>query len=686
MNIIKKIDKIKSSVPVVNTLLRGIAKKNVRKLRPIKLSDKEFLDIMGYKKLDEIGKKNLSPFFFDINDKNKIIEMIKEENPSKIKETIKDADEICNWTFNLLGSGKVKLNKLDWHCDFKSNYQWDSSEYYTPSWKYLDYMNNDIYADVKVPWELSRFQHLVTLGKAYWYTNNEKYVNEFVNQINNWIENNPIEFGVNWVCTMDVAIRAVNWIWGYYFFQNSSKLTPEFKTNLFKSLFLHGRHIINNLEWESRNNHYLSNIVGLVYLGILFNNTNEGKIWFKKGFSGLIEEMNFQIYPDGVNFESSISYQRLDLELFASSTLLCLINGYKFPESYLNRLKNMIEFVVHYSKPDGSSPQIGDADDGRLHILSDFSKWNKLDHRYLISIGAYLFDKSDFMNYYPCFNEESFWMLGGKLKYESRVSKNVNSRSFPDGGYYIMRNRDLYLIFDGSTPKDKSPKVHRHNSALNFELFANGKNFIVDPGSYIYTADKNMRNLFRSTHYHNVIRVDEKDQNNYNEDEIFEMGTDAKVKVNKWEVNDNYDFIDAEHYGYMRLVKQVLHRRQIYFDKNEKYWQIKDILEGEGYHNFELYFHLAQMEIQFYKNSQYIITSNSKDGKNIIIIPMDTENLSVELEDGWISESYGEKYKSPVLKYSKYTKVPTDFTTLIYSYINPSELNHFLKKLDLKLD
>jgi hypothetical protein len=48
--------------------------------------------------------------------------------------------------------------------------------------------------DVKVPWELSRFQHLIILGQAYVLTNNEKYSTEFINQINDWIENNPIGF------------------------------------------------------------------------------------------------------------------------------------------------------------------------------------------------------------------------------------------------------------------------------------------------------------------------------------------------------------------------------------------------------------------------------------------------------------------------------------------------------------
>jgi hypothetical protein len=241
----------------------------------------------------------------------------------------------------------------------------------------------------------------------------EKYAREFVNQISDWIDANPVELGVNWSCTMDVAIRAVNWIWGYNFFCNSPSLTNEFKLKLFKSLYLHGRHIVNNLEFgQIRGNHYLSDIAGLVYLGIFFHETKEGKKWLKKGLSALEEEMKFQVYPDGVGFECSISYHRLVAELFISTTLLCRKNGITFPEWYMTRLERMIEFVMYYTKPDGTAPQIGDNDDGRLHILSNYGNWNRLDHRYLLSVGAVLFKRSDFKEAAGECQEEAFWLVG----------------------------------------------------------------------------------------------------------------------------------------------------------------------------------------------------------------------------------------------------------------------------------
>ena len=79
----------------------------------------------------------------------------------------------------------------------------------------------------------------------------------------------------------------------------------------------------------------------------------------------------------------------------------------------MTRLERMIEFAMYYTKPDGTAPQIGDNDDGRLHILSNYGNWNRLDHRYLLSIGAVMFKRRDFKEAGAGeFHEEAFWLVG----------------------------------------------------------------------------------------------------------------------------------------------------------------------------------------------------------------------------------------------------------------------------------
>ena len=397
-----------------------IAGKGVRYLRRLKakraakaISKVELSNCMN-------GGMDSHDLLFSFRMRQKPLFFLDEINPNLLKEilphreeVIKDANEICNHYFDLLGSGKrnvdIQPGKIDWHRDFKSGERWNPQVFYTDT---VIVKGNG--SDIKVPWELSRFQHLPTLGKAYWLVSNEKYAREFVDEIDDWIESNTPMYGVNWTSTMDIAIRAVNWIWGYYFFKDSQEVSDEFLLKFMKSLLIHGRHIIRNLERSllrgKKNNHYLSDIVGLIYLGVMFPEFKDARKWREFGIKELVNEMKKQVYLDGVNYEGSISYHRLATELFLSATLLCLKNGINFPKWYMNRLEKMIEFVMYYSKPDGTAPQIGDNDDGRLHILANYGNWNRLDHRYLLSIGAVLFKRSDFTHAVGRFHEESFWL------------------------------------------------------------------------------------------------------------------------------------------------------------------------------------------------------------------------------------------------------------------------------------
>lgn len=383
--------------------------------------------------LSDFRSRKEPVFFFDRSD----IQFLEKSSLLEKERIVKDADAICNHEFDLLGSGKRTIDgeggKIDWHRDFKSGVSWDPGAFFTET-PFLKGGGSDI----KVPWELSRFQHLPTLGKAHCLTGNESYAKEFVGQIGGWIGSNPPQYGVNWTCTMDVAIRVVNWIWGYYFFKDSPEVGDDFLLEFLNSLIIHGRHIMANLERGSRvvellsnllvpkmsltsslrrsrrritNNHYLSDVLGLVYLGIMLPEFKDSRKWREFGIRQLIREMGKQVYPDGVCYESSTSYHRLQTELFLSPTLLCLRNGMTFPQWYMERLEKMLEFVLYYTKPDGTAPQIGDNDDGRLHILSDYGDWDKRDHRHLLATGASLFGRSDFKQA-GGLCEEGFWLLG----------------------------------------------------------------------------------------------------------------------------------------------------------------------------------------------------------------------------------------------------------------------------------
>ena len=656
------------------------------------ISDEEFLkNLDGFGSIEEfvehIRQRESPNFFIDPLQREDLVSIVK-ENFVHLEDTIFDAEKMCSHIFDLLGSGDVNLDEfidghggkekcgyLPWHYDFKSGYRWDRGTHC----REIRYGHIGG-VDVKVPWELSRFQHLAVLGKAYWYTGDEKYAKEFVRQICDWIDSNPPQFGVNWACTMDVAIRAINWIWGHYLFKHSSVISDEFLSKFLKSLLIHARHIKDNLENESQvnGNHYLSNLVGLVCLGVMFPEFKEARKWREFGVQELIVEMDKQVYRDGVDFEASTSYHRLATELFLSATILCLKNAQMFnrareaktifPDSYTKRLEKMVEFVMYYTKPGGTAPQIGDNDDGRLHILSNFRNWNRLDHRYLLCIGAVLFDRTDFKKAAGRFHEEAFWLLGegglDEFNALSETTEKLGTKAFPDAGIYVMRKDDLYMIVDCGSVGKGGAGTHAHNDTFGFELCAGHMTFIVDPGAYIYTADLEKRNLFRSTSYHNTVVVDGEEQNRFYSHRVFGLKDEARPEMNCWESTAKYDLLDAQHDGYERLPEPVIHRRQIRFDKRRKLWIIKDSLIGKGKHKVDWHFHFdngIKLEIL----EELAVEAKCKSGISLFLKPMGTTDLKCSIIDGWVSKRYGLKQQAAILRYSTFSVTPLTVSYLL---------------------
>ncbi len=159
-NIVRKINTARMMSPrVLIVTLMGLGKQNLRrcliKFHPVKLSDKKILKATGCKNINEFLDKEVPPFFFNPNEKEKMVETIKKEYPESIEQTINDVDEICNHIFDLLGSGKTELGKeIDWHLDFKCGFRWDPKTYYLGTGKHVTL---DDPSDVKVPWELWQY-------------------------------------------------------------------------------------------------------------------------------------------------------------------------------------------------------------------------------------------------------------------------------------------------------------------------------------------------------------------------------------------------------------------------------------------------------------------------------------------------------------------------------------------------
>lgn len=291
---------------------------------------------------------------------------------------------------------------IDWQIDYKSGFRWSSKGWYKDQRK-----NIPIGADIKVPWELSRFQHLPKM--AILSMKLEEYrvplIREFKNQILDFIMTNPPGMGVNWNCSMDIGIRASNIVVAYDIFRqldDENILDEEFEMFVSNSIYEHGRHLTKNFEWtkEKTNNHYLGNISGLLFIASYLNETRETNAWLLFSIQELICEMEKQFNFDGTNFESSTNYHRLSGEMIVYSTALIYglcrsgrlnfkngINHMKrllplnkqkfniyedsfFSKDYLEKLYLSGIFTADITKENGEVFQIGDNDSGRFFHFS----------------------------------------------------------------------------------------------------------------------------------------------------------------------------------------------------------------------------------------------------------------------------------------------------------------------------
>ena len=165
---------------------------------------------------------------------------------------------------------------------------------------------------------------------------------------------------------------------------------PHAVHRIAQSLYEHALFIEAHLEYGPViSNHYLSDLVGLLYLGVFFRSLPESKRWQTLAIAGLEECMQRQVYDDGVDFEASIPYHRLVTELFGYAALVCRHATTSLSSTYWSKLECMVDFARHYTKPDDHAPQIGDNDNGRLHLLeADSTRWVINDHRHLFVLQS----------------------------------------------------------------------------------------------------------------------------------------------------------------------------------------------------------------------------------------------------------------------------------------------------------
>ncbi len=631
-------------------------------------SDEEFVELVNesFFGAGNVTAENLFDKFFEdaeynffpsFRQKDLTVEFFRTHFGEKSeRQFVERAEKIINGKFDLLGFENLDFGaEANWHLEPISGKQSPLKH-----WKQFDELSAEETGDKKIVWELNRHQYFFDLGATFWLTEDERYAEIFVRHLDDWMDANPPGIGINWFSSLEVAFRAISWIWAFNFFKDSPHFTPELFLKALKFVFLHGRHIEKYLStYYSPNTHLTGEALGLYYLGTQFPFFKAAKSWRETGEKILFEELDRQILPDGVYFEQSTWYQRYTADFYTHFYILRTFSGdeieQELQEKLVVKLQAVSDFLMAATYPDGRTPLIGDDDGGRL-LPSGRGELN--DFRANLATNAILFERGDYKFVAKEFSEESLWLLGiaGAQSFKNLTAETPSKKSFAfaDGGYFIMRDgwsdTDDYLLIDCGALGAISGG-HGHADALAINLAVGGRNILVDSGTYTYHESEEARNCFRSTTAHNALTIDGESQSEVGGK--FSWKTKANSKLEKWISQDRFDFFEGSHDGYERLSNPATHTRSILFLKND-YWIMRDFVETKGKHDYQLNFHFDERTnplIETAENGNSCVSESSETEVGLRLFTFG-DNGNWESRTSPISNFYGKKTDAPHLQFA----------------------------------
>ncbi len=417
------------------------------------------------------------------------------------------------------------------------------------------------------PWQLNRHYCWLDLGRAYWATRDERYAQEFVAQMVDWVNRYPPpeDEGDQSQCwrTIEAGIRmGRTWPEAWQLFLPSPHFSGDAMLTMVKSIPDHARHIQRS---RRTSNWAALECQGLFCAAVLFPEFRDSEKWRNAAVERMAQQLKWQVYPDGAQIELSTMYHQVTLGSVTGIMSLARLNNIPLPPEFLATVEKMYHFNMMMAAPNLTLPGLGDAD--------------TLDARSWLAAAP---------GFYP--ERQDFLYLASE-RAQGQVPP-ATSCEFPYAGYYLMRTGweagDKYLLFDAGP----FGYGHQHEDMLHFVLFSDSHWHVVDPGNYAYD-DSPMRQYVKSARGHNTVLVDGLEQNRRRIHD--EVALAREPLAHEWHTDARCDYAAGLYkYGFgPEGAVRARHERAVFFLKPE-YWVIFDRLEpeDEAEHRYQALFHL----------------------------------------------------------------------------------------------
>lgn len=530
--------------------------------------------------------------------------------------------------------------------------------------KTMDYRDEAVVGDIKYLWEPSRHLQFVALCMAYKISGQAHYYEAFRKQLISWFDQCPYMMGPQWVSSLEVGIRLLNWsiCWQLLGAMEEEPFAGEqdqqFRQRWLESIYQHA-HFINGhySRYSSANNHLIGEASGVFVASVTWPYWEQLADWGNTARQILEAEASAQTYSDGVNKEQAISYQQFVLDFLLLPYLSARETSQPFSKNFETVIESMMEFLSAMVDINGNVPMIGDADDGYA-VKLDYSD-HFCPYRSLLATGAVLFGRQDFKSKAGAFDDKSLVLLGqqGQEAFTAMAAPAVApiKTSFPEGGYYLMGEAfnepgEIRLWMDAGPLGYGGIAAHGHADALSVYLAVKGREILIDPGTYAYHTEKKWRNYFRGTSAHNTVELDGQDQSQIGGN--FMWLRKAQSWVEQFSSQDEEPSICAYHDGYDALKDPVRHQRQVKYTLGDKTFHISDIITCNNGHTAKQFWHFSEhCEVELQSASTVKITNDTVSvtmacdpGLNLQLL-----SGSDELPLGWVSRRFDHKSPSVTL-------------------------------------
>ena len=461
-----------------------------------------------------------------------------------------------------------------------------------PKWKLpFNYKNGD-------PVNAYALRHLARQHKmvdiAFYYFNegrNPKYINYFTRQmesLNTALHQNKfeiIEDGNGVYEAFRSGYRVLNWLQIHNLFLGEKAYSNEDQLKTIATLLQHASYLYERNKEFKPGNHQTRGLSALAMVSILLRDFVGADVWYKHSMKLLAEHLRKEINEDGFQFERTVHYHLSDIGNYFFVYQLAKNSNLKVNEYWENKLESLFTTLTQISFPDKSAPVFSDDTDTPWAEKNDISD--------ALTLGYLLFENPTF-GYFANkkLSGKMYWYASGKqlasLKNIKEIKPNFKSHSFPETGYYFMREgwnkKDKMLVVSAGLD-DKKPD-HQHGDILGIQAFANEN--VILPNYQVRYSLKDLE-LFKNSMTKNVAFVDNEllgkkytsNKGGSGFGKFMQLPNPTVIGVQE---NNDLEVFIGSHDGFENV--GVKYYRQVFNVEND-FWIVKDNFSSKDKHTYK---------------------------------------------------------------------------------------------------